>query len=62
MIDWQTLLSLLIVAVAVIQLVRLLVGRKSKCGNCSDRCSSPENKNDSLIQLDDLTSSKKVQP
>lgn len=61
MIDWQTILSLLIVTVAVIQLVRLLVGKKSKCGNCSDRCSSPENKNDSLIQLDDLTCSKKSQ-
>ncbi len=61
MIDWQTLLSLLIVAAAAIQLVRLLCGRKSRCGSCGECSCSPENSSEPLVQLEDLGPSRKVQ-
>lgn len=60
MIDWQTLLSLLIVAAAAIQLARLLMGKKTKCSNCSDRCYAQKGEKESLVQLEDLGHSRKV--
>ncbi len=58
MIDWQNILSLFIVAAASIQLVRLLIGKKSKCGNCNHTCPTQQNHDNPLVQLDDLTSRK----
>ncbi len=61
MANWQTIFSLLIVALAMIQLIRLLTGTKNKCGSCSDRCSLADAKDRPLVQLEDLTCSEKAQ-
>ncbi|MBL4886656.1 MAG: FeoB-associated Cys-rich membrane protein [Planctomycetaceae bacterium] len=57
MIDWQLIISLLIVLAAAIQLTRLLSSKKSNCGSCNS-CPSNTDNNSPLINLDDLTSKK----
>jgi len=54
MIDWQLIVSLLIVVAAAIQLTRLLLNKKTGCAGCNRECGSHAKTGSDLVELGDL--------